>query len=799
MTSATRRYALLVASCILPAVACTQSARAEPAPAEQAAASAPAVAPTTPIPLSEVVAQAENASASLKEISADGTTDPATASIERDLPALADEINARLEETAQTVEGSTSLDKLRSFEADWRALTTKLPQWRGQLVARARKLEDDLSRLDQLSERWQKTLDQLQSGEAPAEVRARAEAIIDAAAKARVAIAGEQSRVVALQNRVADQQNRAAEAVKTIAARREALVGRLLVQDAPPIWRSELWTETSARKNIRQSLRAQLEGLSAFAARNTQRLIVHAVVFVVFAGALLYLRRWARPLVEANPHLRQPATVFQLPISTALILALLVNSRIYPQTPQILTAIFGAIALVPAVVILRKLFARTLYPLLYSLVVFFFTDQLRAVAEGAPSVARPLFLFEMLCGFVFFLWFYRTRLRSQPPEDTRRGHVYGVVRIGSLVVLPFFAVAFLANVLGYVNLSMLAGGGALRSLYVAVVLYVVVRIVDGLVAFALRFRPLNLLNMVRNHAPQIRRRARKLALLAAAALWVTATLESFTLRSIVVREATDLLTTDLTLGSLSISAGDVILFFLVVWLAFVVSRFIRFALEEDVFPRLPLARGVPYAISATVNYAILLIGFFLAVSAAGLDLTRVTVLVGAFGVGIGFGLQNIFNNFISGLILLFERPIEVGDEIRIGDASGTVRRIGIRASRIRQWDNSEVIVPNSRLISENVKNWTLSAGKRGMEIPVTVSDQTDIDRVVALLVRTAQSHPLVADEPPPQVLLGEIAPPPTLNFKLRVWTAQADKATRIASDLALAVGKALGESEGTRA
>ena len=93
----------------------------------------------------------------------------------------------------------------------------------------------------------------------------------------------------------------------------------------------------------------------------------------------------------------------------------------------------------------------------------------------------------------------------------------------------------------------------------------------------------------------------------------------------------------------------------------------------------------------------------------------------------------------------------------------------------------------------------MSAGKRGIEIPVTVSDQTDIDRVVALLVRTAQSHPLVADEPPPQVLLGEIAPPPTLNFKLRVWTAQADKATRIASDLALAVGKALGESEGTRA
>jgi small-conductance mechanosensitive channel len=204
---------------------------------------------------------------------------------------------------------------------------------------------------------------------------------------------------------------------------------------------------------------------------------------------------------------------------------------------------------------------------------------------------------------------------------------------------------------------------------------------------------------------------------------------------------------------------------------------------------------VPYAISTTVNYAVLLLGFFLAVSAAGLDLTRITVLVGAFGVGIGFGLQNIFNNFISGLILLFERPIEVGDEIRIGDASGIVRRIGIRASRIRQWDNSEIIVPNSKLISENVKNWTMTAGKRGIEVPVSVNHGPDINQVVALLVQTAKSNPLVADEPPPQVLLGDIAPPPTLNFRLRAWTAQADKVTRIASDLAVAVGKALADAD----
>ena len=434
--------------------------------------------------------------------------------------------------------------------------------------------------------------------------------------------------------------------------------------------------------------------------------------------------------------------------------------------------------------------------MLYSLVVFFFTDQVRAICEGAPSVARPLFALEMLCGLVFFGWFYAMRLRRRPPpEDLRRGPVDRIVRIGCVAIFPFFAIALVANVLGYVNLSILVGGGALRSLYAAVVLYVVFRIVDALVAFALRLRPLNLLNMARKRAPRIRHKVRAVALFAAAAVWLTATLEFFTLRGVVWRTATELLTAELTVGSLSISAGDVLLFVLIVWLAFSLSRFVRFALKEDVFPHLSLPRGVPYAISTMVNYAILLVGFFFAVSAAGLDLTRVTVLVGAFGVGIGFGLQTIFNNFISGLILLFERPVEIGDEVRIGDASGVVRRIGIRASRIRQWDNSEMIVPNSRLISENVKNWTLAEGRRGIEIPVSVAPESDIDRVVVLLVETAKANPLVADQPPPQVLLGEVTTPPTLNFKLRAWTAQADKVTRLASELALAVAKALVESE----
>lgn len=766
----------------------TQTANASP----QASVS-PAAA-LTPIPYSDVIAQAESASSTLKEIASGVSSDTAAEAVERDLPALTDEINARLEETAQVVAGATSLDKLRSFQSDWSLLTKNLPEWKNDLTARARKLEGNLKQLDDLSAKWQKTLEELRNTETPPEVLARIEEIIQTAAQTRKAIEAQQSRVVALQNRVAEQQKRVDDAIASIKQTREALVGQLLVRDSPPIWSADLWTRAGIRQGVRDSLAAQLNGLDAFAARNTDKLIIHFLVFVLFAAILIFLRRRARPLVEANPDLKSAAVIFYLPIPTALVLAILFSSRIYPQTPQILGAIFGAIALVPTIIILKKLISPSLYPVLYSLVVFYFVDQLRVITDAVPTIARPLFLAEMLGGFLFFLWLYRARLSADDTEDEKHGRVFHTIRIAALVVLPFFAAAFLANAFGYVNLARLVGGAVLKSAYVAVVLYAAVRIIDGLIVFALRFRPLNLLEMVRNYAPMIQEKVQKFFRFVAFALWLYATLEFLTLREIVFSQVKAMLTAELNLGSLSISAGDVLLFFAVVWAAFLVSRFVRFALEEDVYPRFSLSHGIPYAISTVLNYVILLIGFFFAVGAAGFDLTRFTVLVGAFGVGIGFGLQNIINNFVSGLILLFERPINIGDEIMIENTSGTVRRIGIRASVIKRWDNSEIIVPNSKLISENVKNWSRSTRKRGIEIPVQVAYGTDSQLVIELLTEVAAAHPLVADKPAPQVLLSEFGAA-ALNFKLRVWTTQFDKTTAISSELAVAVSKTFAENK----
>jgi small-conductance mechanosensitive channel len=235
--------------------------------------------------------------------------------------------------------------------------------------------------------------------------------------------------------------------------------------------------------------------------------------------------------------------------------------------------------------------------------------------------------------------------------------------------------------------------------------------------------------------------------------------------------------------------GEVLAFGLTVWGSFLVSSFVRFVMAEDVFPRMRLADGVAYAATTLLHYALLLTGFLLSVAALGVDMNRVTVLGGAFGVGLGFGLQNVVSNFVSGLIVLFERPIRVGDVVEVGGVAGTVGRIGIRASTIRTWDGSDLIVPNSAFIAERVTNRTPTGRRVAVTLPVRVAYGPAPDKVIVVLVETARAQPGVAASPAPMGLFTGFADG-GLGFELRAWTT-VERGTEVRSNLAIAVYAAL--------
>ena len=194
-------------------------------------------------------------------------------------------------------------------------------------------------------------------------------------------------------------------------------------------------------------------------------------------------------------------------------------------------------------------------------------------------------------------------------------------------------------------------------------------------------------------------------------------------------------------GNVYFTISGVLSVLLTVVIGYALANFFTSVLRQFVLPRFHLDRGVPYAISRVTYYSLLLLVATTALSDAGVELSKLTVLTGAIGVGLGFGLQNIVNNFVSGLILLFERPVHIGDTVDVGGLVGKVRRIGARSSTVVTFEGAEVIVPNSNLISNQVINWTLSSAWRRVDIPVYVAYGTDPEKVLGLLVEAANSKP----------------------------------------------------------
>src|SRR6267142_2763532 len=186
--------------------------------------------------------------------------------------------------------------------------------------------------------------------------------------------------------------------------------------------------------------------------------------------------------------------------------------------------------------------------------------------------------------------------------------------------------------------------------------------------------------MVHQHRAYIEQRAHRLLRTVALAMWAAVTLDSLGLLRPMIATGRTIWAAELTRGALQISVGDVLAFVVTVWAAFFVSSFVRFVLQEDVFPRLSLGTGLPYALSSLVSYAIVTVGFIVALLVLGVNLDRVTVLGGAFGVGVGFGLQNVVNNFVSGLIVLFERRVDIQVNVSYGTAPDMVLKVLVGAA-----------------------------------------------------------------------------------------------------------------------
>ncbi|HEY7675655.1 MAG TPA: mechanosensitive ion channel domain-containing protein [Candidatus Methylomirabilis sp.] len=754
---------------------------------------APAPPAPTAIPVPEIVRRAEEAAKLLRDLEALAAPSAAIDAIQARLPEVSARLGPEIESTIETLKESPPGTIVDRLQQSWRASRLELVANVEVLTKRATQLEGALDQLAGLRARWTQTRADARASRAPAAVLQRVDAVLADIEATRARLQAQRAATLVLQDRVAQEVERCEDALARIDRHRQGEWTRLFVRTTPPIWSLEVRERHLAELPARahEAAVASLAQIRQFVSDNAVGLLLQGLVFIGLAIMARGARRRARGLAAAGEEAPPAAALFDRPYSSAAVAALALTLWMFPGRPRVVTDAIGALMLLPMLRVVGPVVGPALAPALYALGALCLFDRIRANLAVVPLADQALMLLDMLAAVAGLAWLLGSgRLRRAPAGEPMAPEVPPARRATAVFVLAVFAGSFAAAAYGAMDLARKFGATLLISIFVAIMSYAAVRVVDGLLAFALRVWPLRRLGMVEGHRYLLERRGHRLLCWIMAAAWAVSSLRLLGAWDGVVDLAQAALAAELRQGTIGISLGDVLAFALTVWLAFLLSAGIRFVLEEDVYPRLHLARGLPYVVSSLLHYAILFLGFLLAVGALGVDLNKLTVLTGAFGVGLGFGLRDVVNNFVSGLIVLFERPIRQGDAIQMGDLAGEVRRIGIRATTVRNWEGAEVIVPNASLVAEKVTNWTHSDRLRRMDVPVGVAYGSAPEKVLELLLAVARAHPGVLAEPAPQALFlgfGESA----LNFELRAWTSRFSQWVVFRSELGVGVYAAL--------
>ncbi len=246
------------------------------------------------------------------------------------------------------------------------------------------------------------------------------------------------------------------------------------------------------------------------------------------------------------------------------------------------------------------------------------------------------------------------------------------------------------------------------------------------------------------------------------------------------------------LGNIRISILDIFLAITVFFLAMVVARFLQRQLSVRLLERTNLPSGISHSLNAGFGYAGVIVAALLSISVTGIDLSNLALVASALSVGIGFGLQNVVNNFVSGLILLVERPIKVGDWVRVGNDEGIVKRIQFRATELETWQRASVIIPNAEIISTSVTNLTHRDQYGRVEVGVGVAYGSNVQKVREILLDVAEKNEQVSDFPEPNVIFRDFGSS-SLDFELRCYTPDVMSRLRVASDLRFKIERRLRE------
>ena len=482
--------------------------------------------------------------------------------------------------------------------------------------------------------------------------------------------------------------------------------------------------------------------------------------------------------VEAN-------YICKKPIISSLLVVTAIIPFFYNHPPTVFLEIFFLVSIVFSFMLISKEATKATYYFLISLFViaagYCISNLFIEISNTDRYFTLLLSILSIISGFIFY----------KKLKNGSQNHFPFI----SLVLKIFIAMqtlSLLLNITGRFSLAKIVGVTAVFNFWMLVILFVVVNIVmQGLfLGFQIKRGANSIINWIDYNLVQ--KKFKNTLLIAASLLWLFFLLQNLDIDDWANDYVAILLSKQRGIGGATFTFGHFVIFILVIWLSSIASKLISYLYDISAqrVNDLSVYKRKNRTSAIIIRIGVFSTGFLLAVAASDFPLDKLTIIISAFGVGIGFGLQNIVNNLVSGLILAFEKPIQIGDIIQVDGHTGTMKEIGIRSSKVVTGDGSEVIIPNGDLISHQVVNWTLSNNNRQIELRVITAYGVDINKVKDILHNLLTNRQDIMTNPAPSVFLNNVNEN-AVEFKVLFWEADISTTNELKSRILAEIYQAI--------
>lgn len=528
----------------------------------------------------------------------------------------------------------------------------------------------------------------------------------------------------------------------------------LLAQDSPFLFNASVDKQFgSAQVTTTRDLHdTHLKNTKLFLQEKKEKLVLYILSFLLWIWIFRYFRKWRASAKGSfiRPYLRS-AIILDHFLSLSLLAWFIEYFILFSGRPFFLDQIMIVLTLLPLGYFGKKVIPSRVLTFFWILTILFILSSHSSILIGSGNTLERWILFGVSLATTITYSILSFRERKEPEATKWENLVrYGKKILPFLLFLSF--ISLITNLAGRFTLAKLLLQTQFVMLMGGILLMIGDMALESLFSMFLR-TPAGRASRILSHYPTRSRRYFNLLLRVLFLFyWVRAIVNNLGISDWVSTLWRTWMDFGYTFGEVTLKVGHLFDFLLIVIFFGILAKFLQVLISEEILSRLNLKRGVPLAVGILTRYFLLLLGFLMAIAAMGITMDRLSIIIGALGVGIGFGLQNIIGNFISGLILVFERPIHIGDVIVTDQVEGVVTEIGARASKVRSWDGAEMVVPNMVFISSTITNWTLSDSTRRRSLTFFADPEANPTEVIQMIQQVIRKHPLVKRYPDPLVL-----------------------------------------------